>query len=172
MAVLIQGVVEAEYSYVIHTVNPVTRDRGEIYAELVLGLGETLVGSHPGRALSFSARKPHLIPNLLGLPSKSTALAGGGLIFRSDSSGEDLAGYAGAGLYDSIILPPPGSAVLDYTDEPLLRDATFRDGVLAAIARIGATVESRLGSPQDIEGVYAGGRFTIVQSRPQVGIDR
>jgi alpha-glucan, water dikinase len=171
MAVLIQGVVEAEYGYVIHTVNPVTRDEGDLYGEVVLGLGETLVGSHPGRALSFSARKADPVPNVLGLPSKSTALIGGGLIFRSDSSGEDLAGYAGAGLYDSLVLPPPRSIVPDYTDEPLLRDGKFRDGVLAGIAAIGTMIESRLGSPQDIEGVYARGRFTVVQSRPQVGID-
>jgi len=170
MAVLIQGVVEAEYSYVIHTVNPITRDEGEIYGEVVLGLGETLVGGSPGRALSFSARKADSIPDLLGLPSKSTALIGGGLIFRSDSSGEDLAGYAGAGLYDSIMLPPPRPIALDYTDEPLVRDGEFRAGVLATIAAIGTTIESCLGSPQDIEGVCSRGRFTVVQSRPQVGL--
>jgi alpha-glucan,water dikinase len=135
-------------------------------------LGETLVGGYPGRALSFSARKADPIPDLLGLPSKSTALMGGGLIFRSDSSGEDLAGYAGAGLYDSIMLPPPRPVALDYTDEPLVRDGEFRAGVLAAIAAIGTTIESCLGSPQDIEGVCSRGRFTVVQSRPQVGIDR
>jgi len=28
------------------------------------------------------------------------------LIFRSDSNGEDLEGYAGAGLYDSITMDP------------------------------------------------------------------
>ena len=42
MAVLIQEVVEAEYGFVIHTVNPVSGNRGEVYAEVVLGLGETL----------------------------------------------------------------------------------------------------------------------------------
>ena len=38
MAVLIQEAVEAEYSFVIHTVNPLTRNPGEIYAEAVCGL--------------------------------------------------------------------------------------------------------------------------------------
>ncbi|MCK4488352.1 MAG: hypothetical protein KAU38_16525, partial [Desulfobacterales bacterium] len=97
MAVLIQGVVEADYSFVIHTVNPFSGERDEIYAEVVLGLGETLVGNYPGRALSFTCKKRGRDPRLLSFPSKSVGLFGSGLIFRSDSNGEDLAGYAGAG---------------------------------------------------------------------------
>ncbi len=68
MAVLIQQVVEADYAYVIHTANPLTGNRDELYAEVVLGLGETLVGNYPGRALGFVCRKAdlaaghHLVP--------------------------------------------------------------------------------------------------------------
>ena len=36
------------------------------------------------------------------------------LIFRSDSNGEDLAGYAGAGLYDSITMDPTVTRKVDY----------------------------------------------------------
>lgn len=57
MSVLVQEIVKPGYAFVIHTVNPQTRDETEIYAELVKGLGETLVGSYPGRALSFVAPK-------------------------------------------------------------------------------------------------------------------
>jgi alpha-glucan,water dikinase len=57
MAVLIQQVVDAEYSFVIHTTNPLTGKGDEVYAEIVLGLGETLVANYPGRALSFSCGK-------------------------------------------------------------------------------------------------------------------
>jgi alpha-glucan,water dikinase len=54
MAVLVMHVVPAEYAFVIHTTNPITRDAGEIYCELVKGLGETLVsGQFPGRSLAF-----------------------------------------------------------------------------------------------------------------------
>ena len=53
MAVLIQQVVPADYAFVIHTVNPSNGNRDELFAEVVLGLGETLVGNYPGRALSF-----------------------------------------------------------------------------------------------------------------------
>merc|ERR1712216_178204 len=57
MAVLVQRLVEAEYAFVIHTVNPSNDDKDYMYAEVVVGLGETLVGNFPGRALGFSMRK-------------------------------------------------------------------------------------------------------------------
>jgi alpha-glucan,water dikinase len=170
MAVLIQEAVRPDYAFVIHTVNPFTKDPEELYAELVPGLGETLVGNHPGRALGFTSGKRDPKPFLLSYPSKSTALSGGGLIFRSDSNGEDLAGYAGAGLYDSVFLTEPEAVSVDYTRERLLWDEAFRDGILRAIAEAGREVEEAAGAPQDIEGTYAGGRITVVQTRPQVGL--
>ena len=47
-------VVPAEYAFVVHTANPITKVRGEVFGELVVGMGEALVGNYPGRALSFS----------------------------------------------------------------------------------------------------------------------
>ena len=91
------------------------------------------------------------------------------MIFRSDSNGEDLAGYAGAGLYDSVFLPPPRRARLDYSEEPLVWDENFRNHLLASIARLGLAVESALGSAQDIEGAVARGEYFLVQTRPQTG---
>ena len=96
---------------------------------------------------------------------------GSGLIFRSDSSGEDLAGYAAAGLYDSVMLEPPRKVLLDYTRELLVCDNAFRKKFLVSIASIGTVVEKALGFPQDIEGAYAKGRYYVVQTRPQVGIE-
>ena len=171
MAGIIQEVVEADYSFVIHTVNPFTGNRDEIYAEAVLGLGETLVGNYPGRALSFTCRKGEAEPQLLTFPSKSVGLFGGGLIFRSDSNGEDLAGYAGAGLYDSVMLPPSRKVTLDYTRELLVLDERFRNDFMITIANIGIVVEQGLESAQDIEGAYSKGEYYVVQTRPQVGIE-
>src|SRR5208283_1127348 len=65
MAVLIQKLVEADYSFVIHTVNPFTGNGDEIYAEVVLGLGEALVANYPGRALSFTCKKAEQKPHIL-----------------------------------------------------------------------------------------------------------
>jgi alpha-glucan,water dikinase len=170
MAVLVQEVVEAEYAFVIHTVNPTNRKREELYAEVVLGLGETLVGNYPGRALSFICNKSDLRPAVLAYPSKSLGLYGGGLIFRSDSNSEDLAGYAGAGLYDSVLLQPPREVTLDYTGSALVWDEGFRDELLRNITRIGGILEQECGAPQDIEGAFSKGRYFVVQTRPQVGL--
>jgi alpha-glucan,water dikinase len=170
MAVLIQQVVESDYAFVIHTVNPVTGDGGELYAEVVPGLGETLVGNYPGRALSFVCRKGKKGPVVMGFPSKSEALYGKGLIFRSDSNGEDLAQYAGAGLYDSAMFPSPHRVSMDYSNEPLFWNEGFRQSLLQNISLIGETIERVAGVPQDIEGSYSKGRYYIVQTRPQVGI--
>jgi len=43
MAVLVQRLVEAEYALVVHTVNPSNDDKDYMYAEVVVGLGETLL---------------------------------------------------------------------------------------------------------------------------------
>ena len=134
------------------------------------GLGETLVGNYPGRALSFVSRKDKLEPAILSYPSKNTGLFGGGLIFRSDSNAEDLPGYAGAGLYDSIMLTPPHEKTLNYTHDPLVWNIDFRNEVFSSIAKIGMLVEENFGFPQDIEGVYSKGKYYVVQTRPQVGL--
>ncbi len=170
MAVLIQEVVPSEYAFVLHTANPTTGDRDELYGELVAGLGETLVGNFPGRALGFTSRRGEQTPRLISFPSKSTALYGGHLIFRSDSNGEDLAELAGAGLYDSLVLPPARARAVDYTQHELLWNEDRLRRILCDLAELGRTVEARLGGPQDIEGAYANGRFSVVQSRPQVGV--
>jgi alpha-glucan,water dikinase len=170
MAVLIQAVIEAEYSYVIHTVNPFNGARGEIYAEAVKGLGEALVGNYPGRAFSFSYHKSDGETKAISFPSKRKGLFGKGLIFRSDSNGEDLAEFAGAGLYDSFILPLPRKITVDYTTDPLIWNDSFRKEFSSRVGEIGALVEQTLGVPQDIEGVYSKGRYYVVQTRPQVGI--
>ncbi len=92
------------------------------------------------------------------------------MIFRSDSNGEDLEGFAGAGLYDSFLAEEPEHRLLDYRGEKLVWDATFRDELLRSIARVGLEVEHLLGSAQDIEGAIAGGACHVVQTRPQVGL--
>ena len=61
MAVLVQRVVPAAYAFVIHTENPTNGAKDEIFAELVKGLGESIVsGMVPGSSLSFYAKKGSL----------------------------------------------------------------------------------------------------------------
>ena len=51
-------------------------------------------------------------------PSKSDGMfVPESLIFRSDSNGEDLEGYAGAGLYDSITMDETVLKKVDYGED-------------------------------------------------------
>ena len=174
MSVLVQPVVNADHAFVIHTVNPSTNDQAELYAELVQGLGETLVGNYPGRALSFTVTKNAdgtvSPPTLNGYPSKNTVLRVPceTLIFRSDSNGEDLEGYAGAGLYESVPMHAPVSHHADYASDPIIWDGDAQTSVLDAVARAGVAIERALGAPQDVEGVVRDGQVHVVQTRPQV----
>ena len=80
-----------------------TGKKGELFGEVVVGMGEALVGNQPGRALSFSAASSSGTPeiSILSLPSKRIGLFSpsglSNVIFRSDSNGEDLEAFAGAG---------------------------------------------------------------------------
>ncbi|XP_051122172.1 alpha-glucan water dikinase, chloroplastic isoform X2 [Andrographis paniculata] len=170
MAVLVQEIINADYAFVIHTTNPSSGDSTEIYAEVVKGLGETLVGAYPGRALSFICKKNDLSsPQVLGYPSKPIGLfIQRSIIFRSDSNGEDLEGYAGAGLYDSVPMDEEEKVVLDYSTDPLIVDGSFRHSILSSIAGAGNAIEDLYGSAQDIEGVVKDGKIYVVQTRPQM----
>ncbi|KAI3887334.1 hypothetical protein MKX03_002738 [Papaver bracteatum] len=170
MSVLVQEIINADYAFVIHTTNPSSGDSSEIYTEVVKGLGETLVGAYPGRALSFICKKDDLdSPKLLGYPSKPIGLfIRRSLIFRSDSNGEDLEGYAGAGLYDSVPMDEEEKVVVDYSTDPLIMDSNFRNKILSSIARAGHAIEELYGSAQDIEGVVKDGKIYVVQTRPQM----
>ncbi|KAJ4974404.1 hypothetical protein NE237_007578 [Protea cynaroides] len=170
MAVLVQEIINADYAFVIHTTNPSSGDSSEIYTEVVKGLGETLVGAYPGRALSFICKKSDLnSPKVLGYPSKPIGLfIRRSIIFRSDSNGEDLEGYAGAGLYDSVPMDDEDKVVVDYSSDPLLIDDNFRHSILSSIAGAGSAIEELYGSAQDIEGVVRDGKIYVVQTRPQV----
>ena len=177
MAVLVQELVPARYAFVLHTTNPVSGDAGQLYGELVVGLGETLVGAYPGRALSFCADKAALAEGrpgavqLLGYPSKPVGLflRKPSMIFRSDSNGEDLGGFAGAGLYDSITMHPTAEEGVNTATEQLLSDAAFREALLQRIALAGCAAEAALGEAQDVEGcVTDAGDIVLVQTRPQV----
>ncbi|KAH9773133.1 alpha-glucan water dikinase 1 [Citrus sinensis] len=170
MAVLVQEIINADYAFVIHTTNPSSGDSSEIYAEVVKGLGETLVGAYPGRALSFVCKKNDLkSPRVLGYPSKPIGLfIRRSIIFRSDSNGEDLEGYAGAGLYDSVPMDEAETVVLDYSSDRLITDGHFQQSILSSIARSGCEIEELFGSAQDIEGVVRDGKIYVVQTRPQM----
>lgn len=74
-----------------------------------------------------------------------------------------------AGLYDSIPFPMLEEQPIDYATDDLLWDSAFQQQILQGLVNLGRSVEDAFdGVPQDIEGVFSNGKFTVVQSRPQV----
>ncbi|XP_020533738.1 alpha-glucan water dikinase 2 isoform X2 [Jatropha curcas] len=170
MAVLVQEVICGDYAFVMHTKNPISGDSSEIYTEIVKGLGETLVGAYPGRAMSFITKKSNLkFPIVTGYPSKNVGLySKQSVIFRSDSNAEDLEGYAGAGLYDSVIMDEAKKIVLNYSRDRMIVDKTFQISIFSKIAEAGKIIERLYGCSQNIEGVVKDGVVYVVQARPQI----
>jgi alpha-glucan,water dikinase len=174
LAVLVQPIVPARYAFVIHTQSPLPgAKKDEQLVELCVGLGESLVSNSPGRALSASVGPSGQPSTLHVFPSKPDGVFApdsGTLIFRSDSNGEDLEGFAGAGLYDSITAHALTHQSVSYADEPLFFDAAFRESMLRKLYDLGRLVEANFaGAAQDIEGaVHIDGSLFVTQSRPQV----
>jgi len=170
----------------------VSGDAGVAYVEVVVGLGDALVGNAPGSALGFTYRKGAAAGGggggsdggggdggdggddgasrvtVVTYPSKLVATTGGAFLFRSDSNAEDLHGFAGAGVYDSIPLIPTVAVPVEYGAEPLVADDAFREALCGRLGRLCVAVEAALGGPQDVEGCIKGGQLCVVQARPQV----
>eukprot|EP00929_Paragymnodinium_shiwhaense_P057894 TRINITY_DN28998_c0_g1_i1.p1 TRINITY_DN28998_c0_g1~~TRINITY_DN28998_c0_g1_i1.p1 ORF type:complete len:1220 (-),score=235.15 TRINITY_DN28998_c0_g1_i1:257-3916(-) len=174
LAVLAQPLAFAAYAFVIHTRSPLTNAHKEdALVEVVVGLGESLVSNSPGRALSATVGPKERPIEVHTFPSKFEAVftpAEGTHIFRSDSNGEDLEGFAGAGLYDSITVAECPKRSISYADEALLFNKAFRDNLLRKLFDLGRLVEANFnGQPQDIEGAMdKDGGLIVLQSRPQV----
>jgi hypothetical protein len=77
MGVLLQPLLPARYSWVAHTVNPASGSAAEVSVQLVVGLGEVLVGNYPGRALSGVVRRDSLTAALQQALSGSAANSSG-----------------------------------------------------------------------------------------------
>jgi phosphoglucan,water dikinase len=146
MAVLIQRMLVPEFSFIMHTVNPVSRDPDEIYIELAVGLGETLAAAEtPGIPYRMVCNKQTGEVRMLAFASFSHALwpdPSAGLIMKT----------------------------IDYSDIRLSKDGAYRNFMGRHLGAIGQFVENALGRPQDIEGVVSGDEIYLVQSRPQQGI--
>ena len=130
--------------FVLHTVNPINGVKGELYAELAPGLGETLAsGGVPGTPWRLVVDKASGAARVLAFASFSAALRAS----------------PGGGTYEEIA---------DYSRHWLTTDAGARGALAKRLAAVGALLEARLGGPQDVEGgVASDGSIFIVQARPQ-----
>jgi len=146
VAVLIQQMLTPDFSFVLHTVNPLNRDGRHVYAEIAVGLGETLAsaGEH-GSPYRFICDKSSGATTTLALANFSHAL-------RPDPAG---------GVR---------RAVVDYSQISLSCDGDARKQLGKRLAASARFVEEALQKPQDIEGAVVGDEIFLVQSRPQQGL--
>ena len=146
MAVLIQEMVFPDFSFVLHTVNPISHNQQEVYAEIVLGLGDTLASAvTSGSPYRFVCHKDSGVVTTMAFANFSTASQ-----------------------------PNPGGGLrrvtVDYSKVRLSRDRSARQELGWRLAAVGRFVQEAFERPQDIEGVVAGERIWLVQSRPQPGL--
>jgi phosphoglucan,water dikinase len=147
MAVLIQQMITPEFSFVLHTTNPINGNSRELYAEVAVGLGETLASAAvPGSPYRLVCEKDSDEVTTLSLASFSHALMPG----------------------DSGVTRKR----LSYSDVPLTRDPAFRKQIGKRLAAVGRFIEEAFGKPQDIEGAVIGDEIYLVQSRAQQGLER
>jgi len=144
MAILVQELLVPDYSFVLHTVNPMNNNPAEIYLELAVGLGEILASAgQPGVPLRMICRKDTGAARLLAF---------------ADFSRAARPGAHGGVEYETV----------DYSRDRLTCDREFRGALAKKLAELGGRVEKTLGRPQDIEGVVVGQEIYLVQSRPQM----
>lgn len=146
MAVLIQKMIVPELSFIMHTVNPASRNRAEIYLELVVGLGEILT---------------------------SAEIPGGPYRMAFDGDSRKVRMLAFASFSDAAWPHEKGGIVrktVDYSLIDFSRSTTFRNRLGNRLGATGLFVESVMGGPQDIEGLFSEDIVYLVQSRPQQGV--
>ncbi len=145
MAVLVQQMLQPDYSFVIHTVNPVTGNPDEIYLELAAGQGETLASARfPGTPYRMICDKK------TGQPTMMLAFA-------------DFSKALWVGRQEGV-----SAKTVDYSACSLSTNKKVRTRIGKRLTAIGLLVEKAFGSPQDIEGAIVGDRISLVQSRPQI----
>ncbi|NIA09975.1 MAG: hypothetical protein GWP10_09670 [Nitrospiraceae bacterium] len=146
IAVLIQQMVVPEFSFVMHTVNPVSQHPDEVYVELAVGMGEALAsGKIPGVPYRMVCNKQTREVYMLAFASFSHAIwpgPSGGLIQKT----------------------------VDYSRIRLSRDQAFRKRLGSRLGVVGQFLEDSAGRPQDIEGLVLKDKIYLVQSRPQQGV--
>ena len=146
MALLIQQIIMPEYSFIMHTVNPLNQDPDEVYVELAVGLGETLAsGSEKGTPYRMVCSKKTGETRMLSFANFSNAV-------WPDEAG---------GTFRKTV---------DYSKAALSVAPALRKTLGRRLSSIGRFVQDSLGLPQDIEGVITGDDIFLVQARPQQGL--
>ena len=143
MAVLIQPVLSADLSFVMHTVNPVSGAGDEILIELAAGLGETLASGRES-----------------GSPFR--------VVYRKKAGTVETLSFAS---YSFSARPAPAGGTLreriDYSNISFAFDDDFRKTTATRIGGVGEFAARAIGRPLDIEGLLRNDEIYLVQARPQ-----
>lgn len=146
MAVLVQELIDAEYSFIMHTTDVLQKDPAWATVELCAGLGETLASAgEPGAPYRLRCGRKSGEVRVESCASFSCAL-------RSAKEGGTI------------------RERLDYSKVGLSSDGAAVKQIGLRLARLAEYLESNLGGPQDVEGVIRGGILCVVQARPQQGL--
>jgi phosphoglucan,water dikinase len=146
MAVLVQELLDPELSFVLHTVNPLTQEVRELYAEIVVGPGETLVSAaSDGSPYRLTCDKQSGVVTPLAFANFSQAARR----------------RPGNGLRRETV---------DYSQIALSREPGGLEKLGRRFSQIGTFVERALGGPLDIEGAVVEDEIYLVQARPQQGL--
>ncbi|DBA93500.1 hypothetical protein WJX82_005630 [Trebouxia sp. C0006] len=149
MAVLVQQQISPDLSFVLHTVSPLDGDKDIMYAELAVGLGETLASGTRGSPWRLAVNKSTGKVQVLAFANFGTALR---------STGAESSKSKGKG---------GSNAVLDYSKQELSLSSEARDQVGQQLCKVAVMLEEEFGAPQDVEGVVVGSNIFVVQTRPQ-----
>ena len=154
MSVIIMQMTEPEFSYVIHTINPVNKNENEIYIELAIGLGETLAQS-----------------NQKGAPYR--------LIYNRK---DDKVNILNLSSYNYLLERKTNDVkIIEYRNQELTKSEEFINNVGKNLGKIGIKIEEEVENKnddknkvwQDIEGNYVNignecENYFIVQTRPEI----
>eukprot|EP00899_Mesostigma_viride_P020273 jgi/Mesvir1/28247/Mv04788-RA.1 len=146
MAVLVQELLRPSLSFVLHTVSPLERDPNKLYAEVAVGLGETLASG------------------TRGTPWR--------MVVDKESGDVKMLSFANFSQAYRVKMAPKGAVkvqldTVDYSKEALSLTKSYQKDVGKRLGAIGTYLEQAFGAPQDIEGAIVGEEIYIVQARPQ-----
>ncbi len=136
MAVVVQRMVAADAAGVLFTMDPVRRRRDRMVVEAVFGLGEA--------AVSGQVTPDHFV------------LARDGQVKKEKLTVQPFA----------IVSAPDGGTVERELDPDEGGEPAVDPETLKALAALGADLEERLGTPQDIEWAVEDGELFVLQARP------
>jgi phosphoglucan,water dikinase len=165
MALLIQGLIPAEYSFIMHTVNPVNHAPEECLVELAVGLGEVLASAaYPGNPFRLICHKGTCETRMEAFASFSASLHPTGQVVSKALPSAPAEKQAGRETDSIGILD---RKTITYSQVECARNGEFRRALGARLAAIARLVEHAFQTPQDVEGAILGDNIYLVQSRTQ-----